>query len=121
MLTFDGPKIADAAADIGADALGYVVIYFQDAIVHRFLRSSDSVLDESAHLAGVLLFDIVQRIEVIDFASELNRELFGVEFFNVIRATAAFHERGPGCLDRITHGRNQAETSNDDATTQIKT
>src|SRR3954466_8615029 len=99
MLTLNRPEIADAAADVSADIFGDIIGDFQTAVSDRLLRSSHRVLNESAHLARFLLLDIVQRIEVFDFAGEPNRELFGVEFLYVIRATAAFHQRGPGGWD----------------------
>src|SRR6266481_6106676 len=99
MLALDRPEIANAAADIGADVLSDFISDLQPAVVDCFLRSSNRVVNESAHLARFLLLDIVQRIEVFDFTGEPHRESFGVKFFDVIRATATLHERGPGSLD----------------------
>src|SRR6266550_4874711 len=75
-------------------------------------------MNESAHLARFLLLDIIQRIEVFDFAGEPNRKLCGVKLLDVIRPAFPFSKRSPGGLDRITNRRNQSETSNNDATLQ---
>src|ERR1043166_8653943 len=99
MFALDGPEIADAAADVRADVLSDLIRDLQSAVVDCFLGSRNRVVNESAHLARFLLFDIVQRIKVFDFAGEPNRKFFGVKFFDVIRATAALYERGPGRLD----------------------
>ena len=120
MLALDGPEISDAAADIGPDILGNIGRDFQSTVIDRFLGSGDGVMNESAHLARFLLFDIVQRIETFYFAGEADRKLLSVEFLDIIRATLALHERGPRDLDRVAHGCNQAETGDDDATIQIQ-
>src|ERR1041384_2341541 len=99
MFALDRPEIANAAADVGADLLSNLVSDLQPAVVDCFLRSSNRIMNESAHLARFFLLDIVQRIKVFDFAGESNRESFGVKFFDVIRATAALSERGPSRLD----------------------
>src|SRR4051812_27988436 len=75
VLALDGPEIADAAADVGADALRDLVGYFQAAVAHGFLRRRNRVLNESAHLARFLLLYIIQRIEVFDFAGKPNGKL----------------------------------------------
>src|ERR1044071_5306825 len=99
MFAFDGPEIADAAADIRADVLSDLICDLQSAVIDRFLGSRNRVMNKSSHLARFLLLDIVQRVKVFDFAGELNREFLGVEFLDVIRAAAALGERGPGRLD----------------------
>ena len=43
-------------------------------------------MDEGAHLARLLLFDVIQRIEILDFAGETDREILRVKFFDVVRA-----------------------------------
>src|ERR1044072_8708063 len=103
MLALDGPEISDAAADVGTDVFRNIVGDLQSAVIDRFL-----------------LLDIVERIETLNFAGEADRELFRIKLLDVIRATLAFHERGPGGLDRVPHGCNQAETGDDYATIQIQ-
>src|SRR6185369_3992886 len=118
VLTFDRPKVADTATDVSTDAFRDVIAYLQSAIGYCFLRSGNRVLNESAHLARFLLLDIVQRIEVLDFAGEPHRKLLGVKFFDVIRAVPACLERGPGSFDRVSNWRDQTKASNNYATLQ---
>src|SRR5436189_1318189 len=118
MLALDRPEIADAAANISPDAFRNIIVYLQSAVRYGFLRSSYGVLNESAHLARFLLLDVIQRIEVFDFTGKPNGKLFGVKFFDVIRAAAAFLKRGPGSLDRIPNRRDQTKSSNNYAALQ---
>ena len=118
MLPFDGPEIANAAADIGSDIFGDFIGDFQAAVIHRLLRGSNGVMNERAHFARFFLFNVVERIEILYFAGEATGEPFRVEFLDIVRATSALEQRGPGDLNRITYWRNQAETCNNDATIQ---
>ena len=120
MLALDGPEVSDATADISPDVFRNLVGDFQSAIVYGFLRSGNSVMNESAHLARFLLFDVIQGVEVLNFAGEADRKLFRVKFSDVIRATLTFNQRGPGAFDRVGYRSNQAEARNNDATIQIQ-
>ena len=51
----------------------------QPGIVHRELRRRDRVLDEDVHLLDVFLLDERQRVEALDLAGNLRRELRRVE------------------------------------------
>jgi len=84
VFALDGPEIADAAADVGADAFRDVVANLQSAIVDGLLRSSDGVMNERAHFARFFLFNVVQRIEILYFAREAGRKPGGVELLNVV-------------------------------------
>ncbi len=118
MLSLDGPKISDAAADIRADVFGNIVGYLQSTAFDRFVGSGNRVMDEGAHLAGFLLFDIVQRVEIFYFAGKSGGKPGSVELLDIVRSTLAFQKRGPGGLECIAYRRNQTETGNDDATIQ---
>src|SRR5712671_4008956 len=75
-------------------------------------------MDKGAHLAGFLLFDIVQRIEILYFAGESGGKPGGVELLDIVRSTLALQKRSPGGLECIAYRRNQTETGDDDATIQ---
>ena len=89
MLAFDGPEIANAAADIGSDIFGDFIGDLQAAVIHRLLRGGDGVMNEGAHLARFFLFNVVERVEILYFAGKATGELFGVEFLDIVRAAAA--------------------------------
>src|SRR5437667_8818175 len=118
MLAFDGPEIANAAADVGSDIFGDLIGGFQSAVIHRFLRGGDGVMNERAHLARFFFFNVVERIKILYFAGEARGEPFSVEFLDIVRAASALDQRGPGDLNRVTYWRNQAETCDNDATIQ---
>src|SRR5712692_7651271 len=90
VFALDGPEIAYAAADVGADAFRDVVANLQSTIVDGLLRGSDGVMDERAHLARFFLLDIVQRIEILYFAREAGRKSGGVELLNVVGTASPF-------------------------------
>src|SRR5947208_14038373 len=110
MLPFNGPKISDAAADVSTDVLGNIVANLQPAVFDRLVGSGDRVVNEGAHLAGFLLFDVVERIEILYFAGEPGGKPVSIELFDIVRATLAFQQRSPGGLDCVAHRRNQTET-----------
>src|SRR5712692_11202360 len=120
VFALDGPEIADAAADVGADAFRDVVANLQSAIVDGLLRSSDGVMNERAHFARFFLFNVVQRIEILYFAREAGRKPGGVELLDKVGTTPPFQQCRPGGLDRVSNRRYQTEARNDDATIQTK-
>ena len=120
MLPFNCPKISNAAADVGADVLSHVVGDFQTAALDRFIRGGNGVVDEGAHLAGFLLFDVVERIEILYFTGKPGGKPVSIELLDIVRATLALQKRGPGGLECVTYRRNQTETGDDDATIQIQ-
>src|SRR5207302_8105619 len=118
MLAFDGPKIANAAADIGSNIFGDLIGDFQSAVIHRLLRGGDGVMNERAHFARFFFFNVVERIKILYFTGEARGKPFSVEFLDIVRAASALDQRGPSDLNRVTYWRNQAEPCDDDATIQ---
>jgi hypothetical protein len=75
VLPLDGAESADARRDEDADARGDVLGDREPRVVHCELRRRNRVLDEDVHLLDVFLGDELLRIEVLDLARNLRREL----------------------------------------------
>src|SRR5207253_7389804 len=89
VFALDAPEVADAAADVSADALGVLIRDLQAAISERFVRSGDSIVRERAHLARFFFLNIVERVEVFDFAGKAHGKVTGIELRDRAGATLA--------------------------------
>src|SRR5438309_982156 len=118
MFALDGPEIADAAADIGANILGNFIGNLQPTIVDCFLRSRHRVVNKRAHLARFFFFDVIERIEILYFAGEAAGKPLGIELLDVVSTAATFHQCRPSGFDGITYRRDQSKAGDDDATLQ---
>src|SRR5205085_5929458 len=113
VLAFDGPEVADAAADVGAYALRlllaeaireFLPALYQLAVVDGLVGGGDGVVDEGTHLARLLLLDELQGVEALDLGGDLHGELRGVELLYVADAATARHQRGPSVRARVAAG-----------------
>ena len=95
MLAFDGAEPADAGRDEDADTRGVVGRDLEVGALHREVRRGHGVLDEGVHLLDVLLVDVVQGVEALDFARDLTGELRDVEPRDTADAAASGAERVP--------------------------
>src|SRR5216117_3601107 len=126
MLAFNGPEVADSAADVCAGIFGNFgrelpfSSHWKTAVPKRFDRRSDRVMNKGAHLARLFFGNEFQWIKVFDFAREFDRELFGVELPDIVGAAAPAHQRGPRVFDRIANRCDEAKPRNHDATCQVK-
>ena len=63
MLALDGPEIADAAADVGADVFADLIgirlssFSLMPLSARRFIGGRNGVMDERAHLARLFLLE----------------------------------------------------------------
>jgi hypothetical protein len=77
VFAFDGPEIADAAADVSAGVLGDAVgkltfrRHLDAAVGDGFDRRRDRIMNKGAHFARLFLSDECQRVEVFYFAGKL--------------------------------------------------
>src|ERR1051325_6693441 len=118
MLALDGPEVADAAADVGADAPGRLLAVAvvellpaldEPRVVDRLVGGRDGEVDEGAHLAGLLLLDELERVEALDLGADLDGELLGVELLDVADAALTRHQRRPGLPHGVPAGRDQTQ------------
>src|SRR5688572_19047607 len=120
MFPLNRPEVANTAADVSSHLLGNIIANYEPAVSHCFLRRGNRVMNKGAHLARLFLFDVIKRIEVLDFAGKFNRKLLDVESLNAIRAALTTHQRSPRRLDCVANRRYQAEACDHNPTCQIK-
>ncbi len=95
VFALDHSKPADARANVSSDPGGVLVGDAQTRVIHRFLRSSDRVMDERVHLLDFFFLDKLQRIEVLHFAGDAHGESGDVEAGNRADATATGEQVRP--------------------------
>ena len=115
VLLLDGGEPADARADEHADARRQRRVDRQLRIVHRVLRSRDGELNEDVHLLQFLLFDELQRIEVLHFAREPCRKGRRVETRDRADAAGARAQRIPVRLSAHADRRHQTHAGHYDS------
>ena len=115
VLAFDRGEPADARRDEDADARRGRGRHLQARILHRELRRRNRVLDEDVHLLDVLLFDEPQRIEALDLARDLGRELRRVELGDRPDAARTGVERRPVDLGSDAQRRHEADARDDNS------
>ena len=119
VLLFDGGEPADAGADEHADARRQRRVDRQLRIVHRILRGRDGELNEDVHLLQFLLFDELQRVEVLHFAREPCRKGRRVEARDRADAARARAQRIPVRLSAHADRRDQTHAGHYDSPVQL--
>ena len=108
-------EVADAAADVSADAFGILVRDLQAAVGERFVRGGDGVVCERAHFTRLFLLYVAERVEVFDFAGKAHGKVTGIELRDRASATPARHQPCPRRRDRVAERRDQTKTRDDDS------
>lgn len=89
---------ADARADVRADAVTIFLLEIETCILDCQLSRSDSELCIAVHALGLLLVDVVRRLEALDFACNLCTVFRCIETGDLADAVLAFHEAFPECV-----------------------
>src|SRR4051812_19659561 len=118
VLALDGPEISYAAADVSSNLFRILVRDFKATVFDGFVRGGDGVMNKGAHLARLFLLDVIERVEIFNFGSKLNRKLFRIELLDIVHAAATLHQRRPSGLNRVADRRNETNPRDHNATFQ---
>ena len=75
-------------------------------------------MNEAAHLLDFFFLDEVERIEVLDFGGDGAGETRGIETCDLSHAALTGEQIRPDFSTGISHRANEAQTSDDNSTTQ---
>ena len=114
-IVLDHRQAADTGADVDADAFRIFFGNDQARIVHRHLGCGDAKMDERIHPPHFLGGHPVGGIESLHLTRNPRGKWCGIKPGNRPDTTATVDEVVPGCRDRVTNRRNNAEPRNDDA------
>src|SRR6266550_7613884 len=116
MLALNAPEIPNAAANINADVIGIIVCDLQATIIKGFIRGGDCILSEGAHRERFFFLDVVERIEVLNFAGEANWELTRIKFGDCSGAAFGRHQTRPSSINAVTKRSYQSQTGDGHST-----
>jgi hypothetical protein len=91
----------------------------QAGLAHRLLGRAHRVLDEEVHLADVLLFDPVQRLEIGHLARNLRRIVGDIETGDRADAGSTSHQGLPILFDPGAQRRDEAQSGHDHPTVAV--
>src|SRR6185369_4819846 len=112
MLALDRPEVADAGTDICSHHVGVRFVDHQATVLHRLVRGGERKMCKGSHPPSFLFIEKAKRIETLNLASKLNRELFRVKFLDVVGAVGAVHQSGPRCRNIVADRRNRSKSCN---------
>ncbi len=116
VFALDDVEAAYAGADVHADVLGSLIGDFEAGVLHGLLRGSHGEVDETAHLAGLLLLHKGMRIEVFDFGGNADRVTGEIECSDLSHATLAGEQAFPNLRSGIPHPAKEAHARYNDTT-----
>ena len=119
MFAFDDIETSDAGSDVHSDSRRKLRSYFQPRHRHGFIRGGESQVDEASHFLGFFFLDEVQRVEVLYLGGDLAGKVGGVKLGDARHPTFAGEKVLPRVFRGIAHATDQAQTGNNDPSTQL--
>ena len=118
ILAVHGFDTTDTRTDEGTNAVQIFLFKIQAGIFDGEICCSYSKLRVTVHTLGFFLVNVLGRVKVLNFTSNLRREFRSVETADLINTVAAFHQAFPEFILARTNRGNGTYTSDNYAITQ---